>query len=463
MATSQYAVSEELLHRFDKPGPRYTSYPTAVEFGDDIDVEIYRSKLKEADDLGSQPLSLYAHLPFCEHRCLFCGCHVVITPHTEVADEYLGYIKREIDAVAALLPNRRHVAQMQWGGGTPTYYRTEQIKELFDHLASYFIFDEGAELSIEVDPRVTTMDQLDTMVQLGFNRLSMGVQDFTPHVQELISRNQTFEQTKQLVEHARSIGFAEGINLDLIYGLPGQQLDTFDTSLSRVLELRPDRVAVYSFAFVPWIKGHQRKMDSDVLPSPALKVALYLQAMKRFLDAGYDPIGMDHFALPSDELARAAAQRKLHRNFMGYTVKPAADMVAFGVSGIGDVCGGYFQNVKKLSTYYAALDAGTLPISRGYLLDDDDLIRRVVITQLMCNCYVAKQDIAEQFDIDFDEYFDASLQQLGEARDAELVNVSDDAITVTDRGRLFVRNICMAFDRYREAKEDSSPMFSQTV
>ncbi len=463
MAPSPYAVSEDLLHRFDKPGPRYTSYPTAVEFGDDVDIDAYRSKLKEADDLGSNPLSLYAHLPFCEHRCLFCGCNVVITPHTEIADEYLGYIKREVDAVATLLPNRRHVAQMQWGGGTPTYYRAEQIKELFDHLASYFIFDEGAEISIEVDPRVTTMDQLDTMVQLGFNRLSMGVQDFTPHVQELISRNQTFEQTRRLVEHARSIGFAEGINLDLIYGLPGQQLDTFDASLSRVLELRPDRVAVYSFAFVPWIKGHQRKMDSEVLPSPDLKVALYLQAMERFLGAGYEPIGMDHFALPTDELARAAAARKLHRNFMGYTVKPAADMVAFGVSGIGDVCGGYFQNVKKLSTYYAALDAGTLPTERGYLLDNDDLIRRTVITQLMCNCYIAKQDIAEQFGIDFDEYFDSSLQQLGEARDAELVNLSDDAITVTDRGRLFVRNICMAFDRYREGKEDSSPMFSQTV
>ncbi|MFQ5704457.1 MAG: oxygen-independent coproporphyrinogen III oxidase [Gemmatimonadales bacterium] len=463
MTASPYAVSEELLRRFDRPGPRYTSYPTAVEFSEEVGVDEYHEKLDQADTLSSKPLSLYAHLPFCQHRCLFCGCNVVITPHTEVADEYLGYIKREIDAVAALLPNRRHVAQMQWGGGTPTYYPPAQIKELFDHIASYFTFDDGAEISIEVDPRVTSSDQLDIMVELGFNRLSMGVQDFTPHVQDLISRHQTFDQTARLIEHARSIGFAEGINIDLIYGLPGQELETFDSSLSQVLQLRPDRVAVYSFAFVPWIKGHQKKMDGGGLPSPDLKIALYLRAMERFLDAGYEPIGMDHFALPTDELARAATDRKLHRNFMGYTVKPASDMVAFGVSGIGDVCGGYFQNVKKLSTYYSALDAATLPISRGYLLNEDDTIRRYVITQLMCNFYIDKTDVAERFRIEFDEYFRPDLQQLAEARDAEFLMESADAITVTHQGRLFVRNICMAFDRHLRDKGDSTPVFSRTV
>ena len=464
MGTTKYTVTEETLRRFDKPGPRYTSYPTAVEFHEGVGEAAYRDRLGQASARGADaPLSLYTHLPFCEHRCLFCGCHVVITPHLEIGAKYLDYLKREIDLVAPLLAGRRTVAQLQWGGGTPTYFTPDQLSELFGHVRSHFDFQPEAEIAIEVDPRVTTHDHLDRLVELGFNRLSMGVQDLTPEVQEAITRGQTVEQTRDLIDHARKVGFTEGINVDLIYGLPRQRLETFEENLRQIIALRPDRVAVYSFAYVPWIKGHQKKLDEGELPSPDLKFKLYLTAMEHFLGAGYEPIGMDHFALPDDELAVAARQRRLHRNFMGYTVKPASDMVAFGVSGIGDVQRGYFQNEKKLSTYYEAIDGGRLPLSKGYLLDEDDRIRRYVITQLMCNFRLEKDKVTERFGVPFDDYFAASLKRLDEPLDAGFVEVSDDAVTVTDAGRLFVRNVCMAFDRYLDAKKQDKPIFSRTV
>jgi oxygen-independent coproporphyrinogen-3 oxidase len=435
-----------------------------VEFHEGVGEAAYRDRLGEADAQGRDaPLSLYTHLPFCEHRCLFCGCHVVITPHLDIAAKYLSYLKREIDLAGPLLSERNTVAQLQWGGGTPTYFSPDQLTELYEHIKKFFTFQENAEIAIEVDPRVTTQEHLDRLVSLGFNRLSMGVQDLTPEVQEAITRGQTVEQTRNLIDYARKVGFTEGINVDLIYGLPRQQLDTFEENLRQIIDMRPDRVAVYSFAYVPWIKGHQKKLDESELPSADLKFRLYLRAMERFLEAGYEPIGMDHFALPEDELAQAARNRRLHRNFMGYTVKPASDMVALGVSGIGDVQRGYFQNEKKLSTYYEAIDEGRLPVSKGYLLDEDDRIRRYVITQLMCNFQLEKSKVTDLFGVTFDEYFATSLQQLEEPLDAGFVEIGDDTVTVTDSGRLFVRNVCMAFDRYMEAKRRDKPIFSRTV
>jgi len=426
--------------------------------------EDYREKLASADIQGREaPLSLYAHLPFCEHRCLFCGCHVVITPHMPVAEKYLEYLKVEIDLVAELLPNRRQVVQMQWGGGTPTYFSPGQLSDLMGKYQEHFEFADGAEIAIEVDPRVTSEDHLDQLVELGFNRLSMGVQDLTPEVQKAITRDQTYEQTAALMAYARKAGFTEGINLDLIYGLPEQELATFGTNLDQVLELRPDRVALYSFAFIPWIRGHQKKLDEASLPSANLKLELYLMAMDRFLAAGYEPIGMDHFALPDDELAVAARHGRLHRNFMGYSVMPASDMIAFGISGIGEVQGAFFQNEKKLSTYYEVLDAGEVPVQRGYVLDEDDRIRQHVIRQIMCNFRVSKADVSERFGIDFDQYFAPSLQRLRELADAGFVEVGEDGLQVREEGRLFVRNVCMAFDRYLEAKEGDGPVFSRTV
>jgi oxygen-independent coproporphyrinogen III oxidase len=464
MSKSRVHVDMETVRRFDRPGPRYTSYPTAVEFHEGVGEEAYRARLAEADARGGEaPLSLYAHLPFCEHRCLFCGCHVVITAHMPVAEKYLEYMKLEIGRVAALLPNRRRVVQMHWGGGTPTYFSPDQLSDLMGTYREHFQVVGGAELAIEVDPRVTSRDHLDRLVELGFNRLSMGVQDLTPEVQKAITRDQTYEETADLMEYARRIGFTEGINLDLIYGLPEQRLETFESNLDQVLGLRPDRVAVYSFAYVPWIKGHQRKLDQDTLPSPELKLQLYLRAMERFLDAGYEPIGMDHFALPEDELAVAARGGRLHRNFMGYSVMPASDMIAFGISGIGEVQGAFFQNEKKLSTYYEALEAGRLPVSRGYVLDEDDRVRQYVIQQIMCNFRIARAEVAERFGVDFDRYFARSLESLREVEEAGFVERTDEGLRVMEEGRLFVRNVCMAFDRYLEAKTADKPVFSRTV
>lgn len=457
-------VDIETVRRFDRPGPRYTSYPTAVEFHDGVGAGTYGRKLAEADAGEAEaPLSLYAHLPFCEHRCLFCGCHVVISPHMPVAEKYLEYLKVEIGRVAGLLSTRRRVAQMQWGGGTPTYFGPEQLADLMGKYREHFDFLDGAEVAIEVDPRVTSPAHLQRLAELGFNRLSMGVQDLTPEVQKAITRDQTYEQTAGLVEHARRVGFTEGINLDLIYGLPEQRLDSFEENLDQVLGLRPDRIALYSFAFIPWIRGHQKKLDEKALPSADLKLRLYLTAMDRFLDAGYEPIGMDHFALPDDELAVAAREKRLHRNFMGYSVMPASDMIAFGISGIGEVQGAFFQNEKKLSDYYEALDAGGLPVQRGYVLDEDDRIRQHVIREIMCNFEISKAEVAQRFGIDFDQYFRSSLERLREVREAGFVEDTGDGFLVRDEGRLFVRNVCMAFDRYLETKSGDGPVFSRTV
>lgn len=465
-------VDLETVRRFDRPGPRYTSYPTAVEFTEEVGEAAYLRKLASSNAEGAEPLSLYVHLPFCEHRCLFCGCHVVITPHMPVAEKYMEYLKKEIDLLAARLPDRRSLVQMHWGGGTPTYFAPDQLRGLFEHITSHFTFVDGAEIAIEVDPRVTTKAHLDTLSDLGFNRLSMGVQDLTPEVQEAITRNQTYDQTAELIELARERGFTEGINVDLIYGLPKQRPLTFANNLEKIIELRPDRVAAYSFAYVPWIRGHQKKLDPDDLPSPETKLELYLLAMDRFLEAGYEPIGMDHFALPDDELAVATHENRLYRNFMGYTVMPASDMVAVGISGIGEVQQAFFQNEKKLSRYYEALDRDRLPVQRGYLLDTDDVIRQYVIKEIMCNFRVSKSDVAQRFGIVFDDYFADARARLHDVRDAGFIEEDDDTLRVTPRGRLFVRNVCMEFDRYlmekREARqeeeaEEGTPVFSRTV
>ena len=380
-----------------------------------------------------------------------------------MAAKYLRYLKREISAVANLLPCRRKLAQVQWGGGTPTYLTPAQIEDLFGHIGRYFTLLERAEVAIEIDPRVTTPEHLATLGRLGFNRLSLGVQDFAPAVQEAIGRGQTFEETEELVRHARAIGFGEGINFDLIYGLPRQGLETFNASLDQVLELRPDRLAVYSFAFVPWIKSNQRHLQPEDFPEPALKLELYLTALNRLLDAGYEPIGMDHFALPDDELAVAVREKRLERNFMGYTVKPVSTMVGFGVSAIGDLEKGYFANCKKLSTYYQRLDMGKMPVERGCLLDEDDQVRRHVIMSLMCNFQVDKEVVSDRFGIDFDHYFSSSLSRLNDLEDAGFVLNGDRSVEVLGSGRLFVRNAAMVFDRYLEAKTAARPVFSRTV
>jgi oxygen-independent coproporphyrinogen-3 oxidase len=452
-----------LIKRYDRPGPRYTSYPTAVEFNESFDEPAYRGQLAEAARTAT-PISLYLHLPFCEERCSFCGCSVIITRKREVAAQYLTYLHRELAMLADTLGERRQVVQYHWGGGTPTYLSLSQIAALQAVVASHFDILDSAEVAIEVDPRVTSVEQLALLRDLGFNRLSLGVQDFTPEVQAAVNRIQSEPLTRTLFDAARDLGF-ESINVDLIYGLPLQTRATFGNTVDAVVAMRPDRVAVYSYAHVPWIRGHQKYLNADDLPAAERKIELFVEAMDRFRAAGYAQIGMDHFALPADELAIASAAGRLHRNFMGYTTRPAPDMLAAGVSGIGDVGGAFAQNTKKLSEYYSAIDAGRFPIERGYRLDRDDHVRRYVITNLMCNFRIDRRDVESRFDIDFAGYFAYELAELDESAVPDGFITTDGAtIEVTALGRLFVRNVAMVFDRHLRARTaPATPVFSRTV
>jgi oxygen-independent coproporphyrinogen-3 oxidase len=458
------SITVDLLRKYDKPGPRYTSYPTAVEFTESFGPADYAARLTEADRTAG-PLSLYAHLPFCEHRCTFCGCHVVITKDADVVTKYLGYLNREIDMLAAHLPNRRKVSQYHWGGGTPTHLTPAEMAALHEKMMEHFVLEPDAEVAVEVDPRHTSREQIDLLRSLGFNRLSMGVQDFDPEVQAAVDRNQTEAQTRTMYDLGRQKGFAS-INLDLIYGLPMQTREKFGHTVDVVIGMRPDRVALYSYAHVPWIRAQQKYIEPKDLPTPEDKLQLFLDSRDRFLAAGYVEIGMDHFAVPGDELAEARSKRRLHRNFMGYTVKMGSDMVAVGVSGIGDVRGSFAQNEKKLSRYYEVLDEGRFPVERGYALDRDDLIRRETITRLMCNLWLDTKAIEREFGIVFAEYFAPELAALSAPEGPVshgFVTIAPDHLEIVGLGRFFVRNVAMVFDRYLESRSGGKPVFSRTV
>ncbi len=462
-ADNEGNVTLELLKKYNKAGPRYTSYPTAVEFHDRFGFKQYEEALAVADGASTEPLSLYIHIPFCEERCSFCGCHVVITKKRDVSRRYLDYLKREITMLADRLPNRRKLVQYHWGGGTPTYISVDEIAELQKGVTDHFEIVPGAEVAIEVDPRITTFEQVDLLKSVGFNRISMGVQDFAPEVQKIINRNQDEKATVELYDYCRKSGI-ESINLDLIYGLPRQTAAGFEESLKRVVQMRPDRVAVYSFAFVPWIRGNQKGFDEKELPSAELKLELFQLAISAFMNAGYEQIGMDHFALPDDELSLSMRDRKLHRNFMGYTTKPASDMLGLGVSAIGDVRGAFIQSEKKLSRYYEAIDQDRFPVYRGFELSDDDKIRRHVITNLMCNLHLDKGEVEKRFGIEFDDYFKLELVDLKEPVEHGFLETSENSLDVTSTGRLFIRNVCMIFDQYlRDKDSDDRPVFSKTI
>jgi oxygen-independent coproporphyrinogen III oxidase len=457
-------TAAQLVRIFDRPGPRYTSYPTAVEFNDAFGQEQYAAKLREAALAIDEPISLYLHLPFCQARCSFCGCSVIITEKRYVAARYLEYLHRELEMIAERLGGRRRVVQYHWGGGTPTYLEPAQMDALHAQVLRHFDIAEDAEQAIEVDPRVTSREQLDLLRRLGFNRLSIGVQDFSPEVQDAIGRHQTEAATRELYEYARGIGF-QSINFDLVYGLPQQTIESFARTLASVVELRPDRLAVYSYAHVPWIKGNQKRIEPKDLPPAELKFDLFTRALEAFVGAGYRQVGMDHFALPEDELALASEARVLHRNFMGYTTRPAPDQIGVGVTSIGDVHGAYAQNTKKLSTYYACIDAGRLPTEKGLVLSAEDKLRRHVITQLMCNFVVDARETGRTFGVDFHRHFARELEVLQAPNGPAtfgFVHVSSDGIEVLPPGRRFVRNVCMAFDDYLR-RHAAKPVFSRTV
>ena len=465
--TSQRVESadvSDLIERYDRPGPRYTSYPTAVEFHPGFTADDYQVRLSAASADPRAPLSLYLHVPFCEARCAYCGCAVIATKMREVAAIYLDYLEREIAMAAAALGDRRTVVQYHWGGGTPTYLSLAQIARLDGAVRRHFDLSADAERAIEIDPRVTTRDQIVLLRGLGFNRLSFGVQDFDPSVQAAIQRQQSEAETRHLYWTARDAGF-DSINFDLVYGLPRQTLASFQRTLASVVDMLPDRLAVYSYAHVPWLRPNQKAIDSADLPNAGDKRRLLALAIDAVTAAGYESIGMDHFSLPDDDLAIAARERRLHRNFMGYTTRPAADCVALGVSAISDVAGAFSQNHKSLAHYYQAIDAGQLPVERGYALSDDDKLRRFVIAELMCNFRLDAGQVRERFGVEMQDYFKAEIEQLcetdGPVNDG-LLDVSPEALTVTRRGRIFVRNICMTFDRYLPAHQNR-PVFSRTI
>ena len=458
-------VTVELIQKHDRPGPRYTSYPTANEFTESFGHDQYVGRLEEAARRADEPISLYVHLPFCETRCSFCACNVVITQRDDVVEKYVDHLLREIDLVAERLGGRRHLIQYHWGGGTPTHLSVEQIRSVQEAVRGHFTIDADPEVAIEVHPPVTTRDQIEVLGVLGFNRLSMGVQDFDPGVQDLINRYQTVEKTRDLCEFGRAAGFAS-INFDLISGLPQQTPESFRRTIETVIEMRPERIACYSYAFVPWIKPHQKAITREMLPPAELKIELFLLAREMLLAAGYEAIGMDHFAVPEDELARAAHDGRLHRNFMGYTTKLAPDMVGLGISSIGDISDAYAQNEKKLSRYYSSLSEGLLPIERGCELSPDDVIRRELITSLMCNLRISAGALEQRHGIEFASYFESELVELqapGGPVDNGFASLTEDGVDVTELGRLFIRNVAMVFDPYLRAKASDKPVFSRTV
>jgi oxygen-independent coproporphyrinogen III oxidase len=454
-------VSQEFLAKYNCPGPRYTSYPTAPVWKEDFGPDDLEKVHADAD-AAATPVSLYMHIPFCESLCLFCACTVSIQKDKGVSVPYLATLENEIEHVARFVSKKRPVVQFHWGGGTPTYLTPSQMEELFGFARDNFSFAPDAEIGIEVDPRVTTHEHLVTLRQLGFNRLSMGVQDFNAQVQETIHRIQPYEMTRDLINDARALGF-DSINVDLIYGLPLQTMDSFAATIDQVLTLSPDRVAMFSYAHVPWLKKQQGSFVNR-LPEGMEKFRIFRKGLEGFLDAGYEYIGMDHFARPGDELAVAQRNRTLHRNFQGYTTKAGADLYGMGVSAISGFSSAYAQNYREIPAYSSAVSRRGIATMRGYRMTADDLLRREVIGRLLCHTVIPKREIEQKFSIAFDEYFAPEQPRLEECRVDGLITTNDDEIRVTPLGRVFIRNVGMIFDRYlREQQMASRPLFSKTL
>jgi len=449
-ATANEPVSPELLRRFDVAGPRYTSYPTADRFVEAFTAEDYTQALAQRRSGAAAmalPLSLYVHIPFCESVCYYCACNKVITRHHDKAATYLRYLGREIDLHTAHLGLGQTVTQLHLGGGTPTFLSDEELRELMGMLKRSFRLAPGGEYSIEVDPRTVNPQRLDVLAELGFNRLSFGVQDFDPAVQKAVHRVQPAEQVFALVEAARERGF-ESINVDLIYGLPLQTPESFDRTLEQVTRLRPDRIALYAYAHLPERFKPQRRIATIDLPNAPSKVAMLSHSLAAMIGAGYVYVGMDHFALPNDPLAVAKRQGRLHRNFQGYSTQPDCDLIALGVSSIGRIGATYSQNAKTLDEYYDALDHGRFPVVRGLALTRDDLIRRAVIMALMCQGQWLFESIDLAWLVDSRSYFATELEAMRDLCDKGLVTMDETGVQVTPMGWFFVRAVAMVFDRY---------------
>jgi len=454
-------VGEEFLARYNRPGPRYTSYPTAPVWNESFgpaDLE----KVHEEAERAKTSVSLYMHIPFCESLCLFCACNVIIQKDKRVSPPYLDVLKRETEKVSRGVSPERQVVQFHWGGGTPTYLTPEQIEDLFGFTRQLFTFAPDAEIGIEVDPRVTSRAHLETLRRLGFNRLSMGIQDFHADVQKAINRIQPFELTRDLIDVARALGF-QSINVDLIYGLPHQTARTFAHTVDQILELTPDRIALFSYAHVPWLKKQQGSFAAH-LPEGMQKFEIFRTGLLKFLEAGYVYIGMDHFSRPGDELAVSQQNRTLHRNFQGYTTKAGADLYGMGITAISGIQNAYAQNYRDIPSWEKAVADRGIATMRGYHLSNDDRLRRAIISRLLCHTVVLKNEISREFSIDFDQYFAEELHRLEAPRDDGLVLLEPNEIRTTWLGRIFIRNLAMVFDPYLEKQHlDAKPLFSKTL
>ncbi len=457
-------LTPDLLTRFDVSGPRYTSYPTADRF-----VEAFsQADLHQALDLRNQglgqknrPLSIYVHIPFCESLCYYCACNKIITKHHEKAKPYLRYLAKEVELYTLSIGIGQSVSQLHLGGGTPTFLSNDELRELMSMLKRSFSFVAGGEYSVEVDPRTVDASRLALLFELGFNRLSFGVQDFDPEVQKAVHRIQPAEQVFDLVASARKIGF-ESVNVDLIYGLPKQTPESFDRTLQQVNALRPDRIALYAYAHLPARFKPQRRILSTELPVPSSKIAMLSRSMDALMNAGYVYVGMDHFALPEDALAVAKRQGRLHRNFQGYSTQPDCDLLGLGVSAIGRTGGTYSQNAKTMAEYVDMLDSGQLPIVKGLALSRDDLIRRAWIMAIMCQGHVQYEAFNEAWLIDAKKYFAAELSQLEGLQSDGLVALTDGGLQVTAMGWFFVRGVAMVFDKYLQADRNRA-RFSKII
>ena len=454
----------ELAGKYACQGPRYTSYPTAPQFTEDFPLRDYLDWQSRDRSSATAPLSLYLHIPFCHDICYYCACNKMVTRKREAGTDYLRRLTQEIELQATLVGQRRPITQMHWGGGTPTFLDDAQITELMHAIASHFhLLDKGyREYSIEIDPRTVAASSIALLKGVGFNRISLGIQDFDPIVQEAINRIQPFADVAGLVERIRDHGF-RSLSFDLIYGLPYQNRESMADTLKKVIALHPDRIACYNYAHLPERFPSQRAIDRLTLPSPEEKLVLHQQIASTLMEAGYRHIGMDHYVLPEDELAVAQTEGRLQRNFQGYSLHMADDLLGLGVSAISHIGDYYLQNARDLPDYYRALDGGGLPLARGCRANQDDRLRRHIIMTLITNLELDLGDCNQQFGIDFRQRFAPQLEQLAEMAADGLLQIDDDRITITPRGRPFLRNICMPFDAYLGSNAGNGVRFSATV
>ena len=458
----QVCFDQDLIVRYGGRGPRYTSYPTALQFNDELTEADYKAKAKESND-SDVPLSLYVHIPFCHSLCYYCGCNKIVTRNEERVSRYMDMLYREIEMQSELFDRKRKVEQLHFGGGTPTYLDKEQLGALMDHLRNSFTFDESEEheFSIEVDPRTVDAERIRELRALGFNRLSLGIQDFYEPVQKAVNRAQSPEEVQELMDSARAAGFGS-ISFDLIYGLPLQTVETFDKTLSIAIAMKPDRLAVYNYAHLPQRFKGQRMINSDDIPTPETRLDLLHHTIDKLCDAGYIYIGMDHFALPDDELVLARENGTLQRNFQGYSTHRQCDLVSLGVSGIGGIGNMFAQNAVSTIEYEEIIERGELPIKKGLLVDDDDLLRAAVIQDLMCYDSLSYDDFGTRHNVNFREYFADEISKLKVLEDDDLIELGDAGINITPKGRLLLRNIAMTFDRYIDLEENDN-RFSKAI